>query len=115
MMYLGIRDGKIVSVQGSRSSQANRGRLCVKGRYGISEFVHHTERLTEPLIKNNNRFSKVSWGKAIEFVARKLASYPGDQIAVIASAKCTNEDNYITQKFTRAVLGSNNIDHCARL
>ncbi len=115
MMYLGIRDGSIVSVQGSRQSRANTGRLCVKGRYGIAEFVHHQERLTAPLIRRDGRLTQASWDEALDLVTNKLSSYPSDQVAVISSAKCTNEDNYIIQKFTRAVLGTNNIDHCARL
>ncbi|MFH1662610.1 MAG: formate dehydrogenase subunit alpha [Chloroflexota bacterium] len=115
MMHLGIRDDKIVSVEGSRNSQANNGRLCVKGRYGIADFAHHPQRLTEPLIRKNNVLQEASWDEALDTVAEKLVGYPSDQIAVIASAKCTNEENYIVQKFTRAVLGTNNIDHCARL
>ncbi|GAH62104.1 unnamed protein product, partial [marine sediment metagenome] len=94
---------------------ASKGRLCVKGRYGISEFVHHPERLTDPMVRRNDRLTETTWDEALDLVASKLAGYPGDQIAVISSAKCTNEDNYIIQKFTRAVLGTNNIDHCARL
>jgi formate dehydrogenase alpha subunit len=67
------------------------------------------------LIKNNGRFSEASWDEALDLVAAKFAAYQGDEIAVIASAKCTNEENYLIQKFARAVLGTNNIDHCARL
>ena len=115
MMYLGIRDGRIVSVRGSRNSPANTGRLCVKGSYGISEFVHHSERLRTPLVRKNGRLTEVSWDEALDLVASRLASYPKDQIAVISSAKCTNEENYIIQKFTRTLLGTNNVDHCARL
>ncbi len=115
MMYLGLRDGRIVSVRGSRNSKANNGRLCVKGRYGIAEFVHHPERLTSPLIKKEGRFDEASWDEALELVARKLSGYSSDQVAVISSAKCTDEENYIAQKFARAVLGTNNVDHCARL
>lgn len=115
MIQLGIRDERIVSVQGSRNSQANNGRLCVKGRYGIADFVHHPQRLTNPLIRKGGKLIEASWDETLDLVAKKLASYPADQIAVIASAKCTNEENYIMQKFTRAVLGTNNIDHCARL
>lgn len=115
MMYLAIRNDRIVSVQGSRNSQANNGRLCVKGRFGIADFVHHAKRLTEPMARKNNKLEETNWDEALNTVAEKLADYSGDQIAVIASAKCTNEDNYITQKFTRTVLGTNNIDHCARL
>jgi len=114
-MHLGIRDGHIVSIQGSRENPVNKGRLCVKGRFGISEFVHHPERLSTPLIKRNGEFIEATWDEALDLVASKLASYSGDQVAVISSAKCTNEDNYVTQKLSRAVLGTNNIDHCARL
>jgi formate dehydrogenase alpha subunit len=114
-MALGIRNGRIVSVEGSRNSPANNRRLCVKGRYGIADFVHHPKRLTSPLIRKEGNLVKAGWDQALELVATKLAGYPADQIAVIASAKCTNEDNYIIQKFARAVLGTNNVDHCARL
>jgi predicted molibdopterin-dependent oxidoreductase YjgC len=115
MMYLGTRDGKIVSIEGSRNSKANNSRLCVKGRFGIIDFVHHPQRLREPLIRRNGNLQKASWDEALNTVTKRLSLYSGDQIAVIASAKCTNEENYIVQKFTRVVLGTNNIDHCARL
>ena len=114
-MYLGIRDGRIVSVRGNRQSQANKGQLCVKGRFGISEFVHSSERLTTPLIKRDGKFVEAGWDEALDLIADKLGSYSKEQIAVISSARCTNEDNYVAQKFTRAVLGTNSVDHCARL
>ena len=115
VMMIGTRNGDIVSIEGSRNSRANNGRLCVKGRFGIAEFVQHEERLTDPLVRKGDRFIKAGWDEALDIVAAKLASYSGDEIAVIASAKCTNEDNYVVQKFTRAVLRTNNLDHCARL
>ena len=115
MMNLGIRDDKIVSIHGSRNSQANNGRLCVKGRYGIADFVHSSQRLAKPLIRKNDVFQEASWDEALDTIAEKLSGYSGNQIAVIASAKCTNEENYIVQKFARTVLRTNNIDHCARL
>jgi len=114
-MYLGIRDGRIVSVRGDRENPASKGRLCVKGRFGITEFVHHPERLTTPLIRRNGKFVEATWDEALKLVASKLASYKNDEVAIISSAKCTNEDNYIIQKFARAVLDTNNVDHCARL
>jgi predicted molibdopterin-dependent oxidoreductase YjgC len=114
-MYLGIRDEHIVSVSGDRENPASRGRLCVKGRFGITEFVHHPERLTHPLIRKDDQLKKASWNEALTLVAEKLASYKPEETAVIASAKATNEDNYILQKFARTVLATNNIDHCARL
>jgi predicted molibdopterin-dependent oxidoreductase YjgC len=114
-MYLGIRDEHIVSVTGNRDNPASEGRLCVKGRYGINEFVHHPKRLTTPLIKRNGEFVEASWEDALDLVSENLSRYKGDEIAVISSAKCTNEENYVIQKLARAVLGTNNLDHCARL
>ena len=114
-MYLGVKDGKIVGVRGDEQGPVNQGRLCVKGRFGIAEFVNHTDRLTTPLIRKNNRLVEASWDEALSLVAGKLGNYRGDEVAVISSAKSTNEDNYVMQKFARAVLGTNNVDHCARL
>jgi formate dehydrogenase alpha subunit len=96
----------------------NDGNLCVKGRFGM-DFVSHPERLTTPLIKRNGKFEKASWQEAIRFVAdrlKQIKSQSGpDSIAGLSSAKCTNEDNYVFQKFIRAAIGTNNVDHCARL
>ena len=114
-MYLGLRNERIVSVRGDRDNLASKGRLCVKGRFGISEFVHHPERLTTPLIRRNGKLAEATWDEALDLVASKLANYNDDEVAVFSSAKCTNEDNYIAQKFARAVFGTNNVDHCARL
>jgi formate dehydrogenase major subunit len=113
-IYLGVRGSNIVSVRGDVDNPVNKGNLCVKGMFGC-DFVNHPNRLTSPLIKQNGEFVKVSWDEALDFVTTRLAKYKGDQFASIASAKCTNEENYLVQKFTRAVMGTNNIDHCARL
>jgi formate dehydrogenase major subunit len=113
-IYLGVRGSKIVSVRGDTDSPVNKGNLCVKGRFGY-EFVNHPDRLTSPLIRRNGEFVETTWEEALDFIAGKLADYKGDQFAFISSAKCTNEENYLFQKFTRAVMGTNNIDHCARL
>lgn len=114
-MYLGVRDGKIVSVRGNREGKANRGKLCVKGRFGISEFVQHTDRLTSPLIRGENGLAAAGWDDVLSLVAEKFKSYGPDEVAVIASSRTTNEDVYVAQKLARAVLGSNNVDNCARL
>lgn len=111
---LEIRKGEITNATPS-SQGTNRGQACVKGRFGIAEFVHHPQRLTSPLVRRNGEFVEVTWMEALDVVATKLARYKGEQFGFIASAKCTNEDNYIMQKFCRAVMGTNNIDHCARL
>jgi formate dehydrogenase major subunit len=71
--------------------------------------------VTKPLVKEKGEFVEVSWEQAIKYVASTLVHYKGDQFAALSSAKCTNEENYLFQKFVRAVMGTNNIDHCARL
>jgi len=114
-IYLGIRNERVISVRGRREGTVNKGSLCVKGRFGITEFIHHPERLTIPLIRRDGELAEATWDEALGLIAGKLANYGKDEVAVISSAKCTNEDNYIAQKFARAVLGTNNIDHCARL
>ncbi len=113
-LILGVRDNKLVSSRGDVNSPANKGRLCVKGRFGY-KFVNHPERLTSPLIKRDGKFVKVEWDEALDLVADTFSKNKGEKFAAIASAKTTNEDNFILQKFTRAVMGTNNIDHCARL
>ncbi len=114
-MYIGTREGKIISIRGEKGNKASEGRMCVKGRYGIAGFVQHPDRLTKPLIRKKGKLSESSWSEAIKLIASKLKSYRPNEIAVISSAKCTNEDNYVIQKFARAVLDTNNVDHCARL
>ncbi|HBF87057.1 MAG TPA: formate dehydrogenase subunit alpha [Bacteroidales bacterium] len=113
-IILGVRDNKIVSSRGDRTSIVNKGRLCVKGRFGY-EFVNNHERLTTPLIKKDGKFVTASWDEAFDLIAEKFAKSKKDKFAALASAKITNEENYVIQKFTRAVMGTNNIDHCARL
>ena len=114
-LELQLKGDRIIEVLPHQESVVNKGQACVKGRFGIQEFVHHSERLTKPLVKRDGEFVETSWEEALDLVASKLSNYNKDEIAVISSAKCTNEDNYVAQKFTRAVLGTNNIDHCARL
>jgi formate dehydrogenase alpha subunit len=114
-LKLEVKDEKIIASKPDPDGPANQGQACVKGRYGIAEFVHHSERLTTPLIRRNGELEQASWDEALELVAKKLRKYAPEEMGFIASAKCTNEENYIMQKFARAVLGTNNIDHCARL
>ena len=109
---------EIVRVTSEVGCIPNEGNLCVKGRFGM-DFVSSDKRLTEPLIKRGGKFEKATWGEAIEYVAdnlRRIKSESGaDSIGGLSSAKCTNEDNYVFQKFIRACIGTNNVDHCARL
>jgi len=130
-MYLGIRGNEVVSVRGDKESPVNKGGLCVKGRFGYS-FLNHPDRLTKPMIRKEGRgknikvngnfrdvFREASWDEALDLVVTKLSKvkekYGADGLGVLSSAKFTNEENYLVQKFARAVLGTNNVDHCARL
>lgn len=118
-MDLHVQNNKIVKIDGAdRNLPPNNGMLCVKGRYGF-EFVGAPDRLTTPLIKKDGKQVPVSWDEALDLVAEKLTGikemHGADAMGVLTSARATNEDNYIAQKFTRAVLKTNNIDHCARL
>ena len=113
-IYMGVKGEQIVSVRADRESPANQGSLCVKGRYGFS-FVNHPDRLKTPLIKKEGEFVEASWEEALDLIAKKFKKSKGKKFAALTSAKCTNEDNYLVQKFTRAVMGTNTIDHCARL
>ena len=114
-IYLGVRGGEVVSVSGDGEGASNRGRLCVKGRFSIPEFVSHEERLATPLIRKNGKLTEAAWEEALGLITSSFSQYKSEKFAAIASAKCTNEENYVIQKFTRAVMGTNNVDHCARL
>jgi predicted molibdopterin-dependent oxidoreductase YjgC len=96
----------------------NQGHLCVKGRFGF-DFVQSDKRLKKPLIKRDGKFEEATWEEALDLVSSRFTEIKTengpDSIAALASAKCTNEENYLMQKFVRAQVGTNNIDHCARL
>jgi len=111
---LEVRSDKIVGARGDADNRVNKGSLCVKGRFGL-DYVNHDQRLTTPLIRRNGKLEPATWDEALDMVAGKFARYRGSQIGVLASAKCTNEENYLIQKFGRVVLGTQHIDHCARL
>lgn len=114
-----LTDGReIVDVAPDEEAPVNDIRMCVKGRFGF-DFVNRQDRLKVPLIKENGTFREASWEEALDLIASKLdeirrESGP-DSIAGLSSAKCTNEENYLFQKFMRVVIGTNNVDHCARL
>jgi len=112
------KDNKIVKISGSENGIVNKGSLCIKGRFGF-DFVHSKDRLTKPLVKSGDDFKEVEWDEALNLISSKLSEFKdkngSDSIAGLSSARCTNEDNYIMQKFFRATIGTNNIDHCARL
>ncbi|KXG43537.1 NADH dehydrogenase [Tepidibacillus decaturensis] len=114
---LNVKDGKVIGVTSNPTSIVNGRHLCVKGRFG-TDFIHSEERLTSPLIKIDGVFVEASWDEALSLVAEKLSAiknkYGSDSIGALSSARCTNEENYLMQKWIRAVIGNNNIDHCAR-
>ncbi len=115
---LGVRENSIVQVRGTKDHVVSRASLCVKGRFGL-DFVGADDRLTHPLIRRNGELEKATWDEALSLVAEKLsdikAKHGPDALAGLSSAKCTNEENYVFQKFMRATVGTNNVDHCARL
>ena len=132
---LNVRNNRILRVTSHPDAPVNNMALCVKGRYGY-DFVHHADRLTKPrvrkylldqtamrhppsAIRQRGEWVETDWNTALDLVAQSLAaikreSGPG-AIGVFASAKCTNEENYLMQKFARQVIGAHNVDHCARL
>ncbi|ACX51328.1 formate dehydrogenase, alpha subunit [Ammonifex degensii KC4] len=116
--YLVVKDERVIGVQSCPDAPVNGRWLCIKGRFGFG-FIHHRDRLKMPLIRDPFLFAKVTWPTSLKLVARRLTEikekYGPDAIGVLASARITNEEAYLLNKFARAVLGTNNIDHCARL
>ena len=117
-MLLVVDQGALVGVEPWARHPIGAGKLCIKG-WNAHQFVHHEERLKKPLIKKNGEFREATWSEALKLIADKLKEikekHGPDSIALLSSARCTNEENYVIQKFARAVIGTNNIDHCARL
>ncbi|MGC8976282.1 MAG: formate dehydrogenase subunit alpha [Candidatus Ratteibacteria bacterium] len=112
-----VKNNEIVKVKGDESI-VNKGFLCIKGKFGF-EYVSSPDRLKKPLKRKNNDFVEISWEEAIGIIyenfQRIIKRYGSDSISGLSSAKCTNEENYLFQKFFRSILKTNNIDHCARL
>ncbi len=114
---LNVKDGKLIGVTSNPSAPINGRALCIKGRFGW-DFVNNENRLTTPLIKKDGKFVEASWDEALTLITNSLKEikekHGSDSFAALSSARCTNEENYLVQKFTRAVMGTNNVDHCAR-
>ncbi len=118
-LRLWTRDNKVVNITAPMDKGVNKGNLCVKGRFGF-QFINSPDRLKYPLVRGKDgRLRKTSWNKAISLVAERLTEirdkHGADSVGGLSSARCTNEENYLFQKFMRAVVGTNNVDHCARL
>ncbi|WKX69002.1 molybdopterin-dependent oxidoreductase [Streptomyces sp. XD-27] len=112
------RDGEVAAVLPARDGPVNRGHACVKGRFAHG-YLTSPERLTQPLMRRDGRLEPVGWDEALDRVARGLraaveAGGP-DAVAAISSARATNEENYLVQKFLRVAIGTNNVDNCSRL
>ncbi|GAA3235728.1 formate dehydrogenase subunit alpha [Nonomuraea helvata] len=112
------RDGEVTAVKPAHDGPVNRGHACVKGRFAHG-FLRSPERLTRPLLRRGSRLEPVDWPEALDHVARgmraAIAEAGPDTVAAISSARATNEENYLIQKFMRTVIGTNNVDNCSRL
>jgi len=117
-LVLNVLDNRVVKITGEPGLGVSKGRLCVKGRFGF-DFINHEERLTQPLVRRRGELVPATWDEALGCVAERLGEikreHGPDAVGGLSSAKCTNEENFIMQKFMRAVVGTNNVDHCARL
>ncbi len=117
-LEVATKSGEIISITAPYDAEVNEGHTCLKGRYAF-KFYNHPERLRSPMIRKNGELVPVSWDEAYDYMTERFTSlrdtYGPDSIAGISSARCTNEENYLMQKFIRAVIGTNNIDCCARV
>jgi predicted molibdopterin-dependent oxidoreductase YjgC len=117
-LLLEVLDGKLVGTLPCKEDPVSDGKLCAKG-WNAWRYVEHPERLRTPLLRRGSVLEPVTWQEALEFLAAKLwgirEEHGPQAIGFFASAKCTNEENYLIQKLARAVMGTNNVDHCARL
>jgi len=117
-LSVATRNDEILSIQAVADAEVNQGHTCLKGRYAF-QYYNHEDRLRTPLIRKNGELVECNWDEAYEFIAKTINKhkheYTPSSIAGITSARCTNEENYLMQKFIRAVVGTNNIDCCARV
>jgi predicted molibdopterin-dependent oxidoreductase YjgC len=117
-ILLEVLDEEVIGSLPVKTHPVSEGSLCIKG-WNIHEFIGSDQRLKRPLLRKNGELQPVSWEEAMTAAAAGLKNvvekYGPDAVAVLASAKVTNEENYLIQKFTRAAIGTNNVDHCARL
>ena len=107
-----LKDGEVVKVTGAGDVPPNRGRLCKRGRFAVLE-PDERARLEEPLVRKDGALVKASWDEALDLVAEKLGAAAPGEVAGLIAPVCTNEEAYQAQKFFRAVLGTNDIDHRA--
>ncbi|MEL6809911.1 MAG: formate dehydrogenase subunit alpha [Bacteroidota bacterium] len=117
-LEIATNNGEILSITAPYDAEVNQGHTCLKGRFAF-KFYDHPERLQSPMIKRNGVFEEVSWDEVYDYITSKFTAYKDefgpDALAGISSSRCTNEENYLMQKFFRAVIRTNNIDGCARV
>lgn len=117
-MNVGVKDNTIVQIRPVNDAPVSSGHLCVKGRYAF-DYNEADDRITDPMIRVDGEWKTVTWSEAISYVAERLGTIKTkngpDSVAVLGSSRATNEENYVTQKFARVVLGTNNVDCCARV
>jgi len=113
-----LKHGEIKAIEAVDDAEVNQGHACLKGRYAFA-YYNHPDRLTTPLIRKHGELRPATWDEALDTIAERLntikAQHGAQAIAGISSARCTNEENYLMQKFMRVVIGNNNIDGCARV
>ena len=116
--YLEVLDGEVIGTIPCKTSPVNEGKLCIKG-WNVHQFIQSEKRLKRPLLRKDGVLEEVSWDEALDFTASRLSEIKetsgSDSLAFFTSAKATNEENYLLQKFARAAVGTNSVDHCARL
>ena len=117
-LSVATKGNEVLSIQAPLDSEVNHAHTCLKGRYAF-RFVKHRDRLRSPLIRRDGKFEEATWDEAYDYIAANLgrikAEHGGNAVGGISSARCTNEENYLMQKFIRTVFGTNNIDACARV
>ncbi len=110
-----VKDGKIMQTYPDPKAAVNQGQACVKGHFGIADAVYNPNRLLKPLAKVDGQLVEKDWETIYTEIAEKLSKFKPEEVAFVASARCTNEDNYVLQKFARSVIGTPHIDHCVRV
>jgi predicted molibdopterin-dependent oxidoreductase YjgC len=117
-LYLQVLDNQVIGVLPAKNHAVSQGGLCIKG-WNAHAFVHHPDRLKRPLIRKNGTLKEATWDEAYQLIANRfneIKSESGpDSLGFFTSSRCTNEETFLMQKLARAVIGTNNIDNCARL
>jgi predicted molibdopterin-dependent oxidoreductase YjgC len=117
-VLLEVLDDEVVGTLPVKTHPVSQGSLCIKG-WNVHEFIESERRLTKPLMRKNDKLAVATWDEALDAAVQGLKkiidTHGPDAVAILASAKVTNEENFMLNKFARAAIGTNNIDHCARL